>query len=73
MEEYTSLRENSTSILERDKTLRSLKRYKKNVSLRVTLKDKCGIYTVYHFIDSRNVRVGMSPGKRGQQKQGALK
>ena len=29
---------------------------RKDVSLRLILKDKGGIYTVYHFVDSNNLR-----------------
>ena len=42
MVEYTQVRENPTSILERDKTLKEIKEIWKYVSLRLIFKDKGG-------------------------------
>ena len=67
MVEYTSLRENLTSILKIDKALRSLKKYEK--SLRIILKDKSSFDIFYYFIDSNNLRVEISLTKRGKQKK----
>ena len=38
-----------------------------------TLRDKDGIYTVHHFVDSNNLRVGISSQKKRQKKNGAQK
>ena len=45
----------------------------KNVPVKLILKNKGGIYTAYHFVDSNNLRVEMSSKKRRQQKKCALK
>ena len=39
----------------------------------LTLKGISGIYNVYHFDDSNNLKVEMSSKKKRQQKKGALK
>ena len=70
MVEYTSARENSTSIFKNPKEFMEMW---KNVSLRPTMKEKGGIYTVYHFVDFNNLRVEISSKKRRQQKKSALK
>ena len=70
MVEYTSLRENLTSILKIDKALRSLKKYEKFLS--VILKDKSSFDTFYRFIDSNNLRVEISLTKRGKQKKSCV-
>ena len=62
MVEHPNLRENSIGILEKDIALRRL-------SLRLTLSDMGGIYTVYHFVGSNNLRVEISFKKRKQQKR----
>ena len=70
MVEYTSVRENSTSIFKNPKEFMETW---KNVSLRPTMKEKGGIYTVYHFVDFNNLRAEISSKKRGQQKKSTLK
>ena len=45
----------------------------KRCILELILRDKGGIYTVYHFADSNNLRVEKYSKKRGKQKKGALK
>ena len=35
--------------------------------LRIILKNKCGIYTVYHFVDSNKLQIETSSKKRRQQ------
>ena len=66
MVRYTSLRENLTSILERDKALKSLQNYEKT-----KVKGKVGINTVYRFVDP-DLGVNTPSKKRSQQKKGTL-
>ena len=45
----------------------------KEVSLKLILKGKGGIYTVYDFFDSTNLRVEISSKKSSHQRKGASK
>ena len=63
MIEYKKLRENSTSILERETKPEGVFRNIKDVSLRLILKTRVAIKTVYHFVDS-NLGVEISSKKR---------
>ena len=66
--EQTCLRENSISILERESPKEFIEIWK-NISLRLILKGKSGIYTVYHFFDSNNLGVEIYPQKGGGRRK----
>ena len=67
------MRDNLTSILERGKALRSRYRNRKECIFHANREGQGGVYTVYHFVDSDNLRVETSSKKRRQQRKGVLK